>query len=109
MLSQHYVNIYRIDRRITYGEKLRHLLKAFLIHGLLVVGTVVALRVDYISTRYLVAVYVISVLGVGVVRFGLTFSYRTWLRHFARLSHHSGSARASGSRVRAETLLLRPR
>ena len=88
MLSQHYVNIYRIDRRITYGEKLRHLLKAFLIHGLLVVGTVVALRVDYISTRYLVAVYVISVLGVGVVRFGLTFSYRTWLRHFARLSHH---------------------
>ena len=106
MLSQHYVNIYRIDRRITYSEKLRHLLNSFLIHGLLVVGTVVALLVDYISTRYLAAMYVFSELGV--VRFGLTFSYRTWLRHFARLSHLSGSARASGSRVRIETLLLRP-
>ena len=85
MLSQRYVNIYRLDRRITYAEKLRNLLKAFLVHGLVVVGTVVALRVDYIATRYLAAVYVFSVLGVGVVRFGLTFFYRIWLKYFARL------------------------
>ena len=88
MLSQRYVNIYRIDRRITYGEKLRHLLKAFLLHGLLVVGTVLALRVDDLSTRYLAAIYAFAVLGVGVVRFALTFGYRAWLRHHARLSHN---------------------
>ncbi len=85
VLARKYANIYRLDRRISYGEKLRHLLKAFLIHGVLVVGAVGALRVDYLSTRYLAAVYAFAVAGVVVGRFGLTFGYRTWLRHFARL------------------------
>jgi putative colanic acid biosynthesis UDP-glucose lipid carrier transferase len=85
MLSQRYVNVYRLDRRITYAEKLRNLLKAFMIHGLLVATTVVLLRTSYITTRYLGGIYLFAVLGVGVVRFGLTFCYRAWLRHFARL------------------------
>ncbi|WP_226915742.1 exopolysaccharide biosynthesis polyprenyl glycosylphosphotransferase [Hymenobacter siberiensis] len=85
LLSRQYANVYRRDRRISYGEKLRHLLKAFLLHGVLVVGTVVALRIDYLSTRYLAAIYGFSVVGVVVGRFGITFGYRTWLRYFARL------------------------
>ena len=85
VLSRQYANVYRLDRRITYGEKLRHLLLALLLHGVLVVGTVVALRAEYLPTRYLAAVY--ATMGVGVVagRFGLTFCYRAWLRHFAQL------------------------
>ncbi len=85
MLARQYANIYRLDRRISYGEKLRLLLKAFLVHGVLVVGTVVALRVDYVSTRYLAAIYAFAVVGVVVARFTVTFGYRSWLRHFARL------------------------
>ena len=85
VLAREYANLYRLDRRISYGEKLRHLLKAFLLHGVLVVGAVVALRVDYISTRHLGAIYAFSVVGVVAGRFGLTFCYRIWLRHFARL------------------------
>ena len=85
LLSRQYANVYRLDRRITYGEKLRHLLKAFLLHGVLVVGTVVALRIDYLSTRYLVAIYGFAVAGVVVGRFAVTFGYRTWLRYFARV------------------------
>lgn len=96
VLSREYANLYCLDRRITYGEKLRHLLTAFLLHGVLVVGAVVTLRVAYLSTRYLVAIYVFSVVGVVVGRFGLTFGYRAWLRHFARL--HSRFIIIGGSR-----------
>ena len=85
LLSRQYANVYRLDRRITYGEKLRHLLKAFLLHGVLVVGTVVALRINYLSTRYLAAIYGFAVAGVVVGRFAVTFGYRTWLRYFARV------------------------
>jgi putative colanic acid biosynthesis UDP-glucose lipid carrier transferase len=85
MLARQYANVYRLDRRISYGEKLRHLLKAFLLHGVLVVGTVVALRINYLSTRYLAAIYGFALAGVVVGRFGVTFAYRAWLRHFARL------------------------
>lgn len=85
VLSRQYANIYRLDRRIAYGEKLRLLLKAFLVHGVLVVGTVVLLRVDYVATRYLVAIYGFAIIGVVVGRLGVTLVYRTWLRNFARL------------------------
>ena len=85
VLSREYANIYRLDRRITYGEKLRHLLTAFLLHGVLVVGAVVALRVNYLPTRQLAAIYTFVVVGVVVGRFMLTFGYRAWLRHFAKL------------------------
>ncbi|GAB3874873.1 hypothetical protein GCM10028824_28850 [Hymenobacter segetis] len=84
LLSRQYANVYRLDRRISYGEKLRHLLKAFLLHGVLVVGTVVALRINYLSTRYLAAIYGFAVAAVVVGRFAVTFSYRAWLRYFAQ-------------------------
>ena len=85
ILSRQYANIYRLDRRLSYGEKLQNILKTFLIHGVLVTGAVVVLRVGAISTRYLATVYAFAVVAVVVVRFGVTFCYRAWLRHFASL------------------------
>ena len=85
VLSREYANLIRLDRRITYGEKLRHLITAFLLHSVLVMGAVLALGVPYLSTRYLAAIYAFSVVGVVLGRFGLTFGYRAWLRHFAQL------------------------
>ena len=84
VLSREYANIIRLDRRISYGEKLRYLLRAFLLHGLLVVGTVAAMHVDYVSTHYLAAIYGFAVVGVVAERFAVTFCYRTWLRYFAQ-------------------------
>lgn len=84
ILAWKYANVYRLDRRISYGEKMRHLLKAFLVHGVLVVGTVLALQIADISTRYLVAIYGFAVVSVVVGRFGVTLCYRAWLQHFSR-------------------------
>ena len=85
ILSRQYANVYRLDRRMRYGEKLRHLLMAFLVHGVLVVGTVAALGGQHTSTRYLATLYGLAVAAVVVGRFAVTFCYRLWLRHFARL------------------------
>ena len=88
ILSRQYANIYRPDRRLSYGEKLRYLLQAFLLHEVLVMGTVVMLDVDYLPMQHLATIYGLAVVGVVGSRFGLTFCYRAWLKHFARLHSH---------------------
>jgi putative colanic acid biosynthesis UDP-glucose lipid carrier transferase len=82
-LSRQYANIYRLDRLITYAEKLAHLLRTFFLHAALILGAAMLLRVDWIPARYLTSVYGFAVLGVVLGRFMLAFFYRAYQQHFA--------------------------
>jgi len=88
IISRQYINIYRLGRRFSYGEKLQFLLKAFILHEVLVVGAVLILPIEDLSWLYLTTLYGCAILGVIGSRLGLTFCYRAWLRHFARLHNH---------------------
>lgn len=82
ILSQHYANIFRLDRRITYGEKLVYLLRTFLLHGLLLVGAALLLHVHWMPMQHLLMVYVLAIDGVVLGRFLLAFCYRLYQRYF---------------------------
>ena len=83
ILSQHYANIFRLDRRISYGEKLVYLLRTFLLHGALLLGAALLLGVRWLPLRHLLLVYGLAIGGVVLGRFVLAFCYRLYQRYFA--------------------------
>ncbi|NVO32550.1 exopolysaccharide biosynthesis polyprenyl glycosylphosphotransferase [Hymenobacter lapidiphilus] len=83
MLSHHYANIFRLDRQISYGEKLVYLLRTFLMHGGLLFGVALLLHVSWMPQRQLLVVYGLAVAGVVLGRFLLAFCYRLYQRYFA--------------------------
>ncbi len=83
ILSQQYANIFRLDRWISYGEKLVYLLRTFLLHGSLLVGAALLLRVRWLPLQHLVLVYSLALMGVVLGRFLLAFCYRLYQRYFA--------------------------
>lgn len=84
ILSGHYANIYRVDRLITYPEKLLYLMRTFLLHAVLLGIGAVVLQQYWVSARFLVSIYTLSLMAVVGGRFLLAFSYRMYLRHMAR-------------------------
>jgi len=76
ILSQQYANIFRLDRLISYGEKLYYLLRTFLLHALL-------LGVRWMPWLPLATVYGLALAGVVLGRFALAFCFRTYQRHLA--------------------------
>ena len=83
VLSRQYANIFRLDRRITYGEKLGYLLRTFALHGGLLLGSALLLRVRWMPGLHLLAVYGLAAVGVVLGRFLAAFGYRLYQRHFA--------------------------
>ncbi|TGE25115.1 undecaprenyl-phosphate glucose phosphotransferase [Hymenobacter aquaticus] len=84
LLSGQFANIYRVDKLITYPEKLLYLMRTFLLHACLVLAVVLALELDWLPLRYIFAVYSFAVTGVVGARFLITFCYRAYHRHVAR-------------------------
>ncbi|SHJ59878.1 putative colanic acid biosysnthesis UDP-glucose lipid carrier transferase [Hymenobacter daecheongensis DSM 21074] len=84
ILSGQLANIYRVDKLITYPEKLLYLMRAFLLHASIVLVVVLVLHMYWLPLRYLFAVYTLAVTSVVCGRFLLTFSYRAYHRHIAR-------------------------
>ncbi|PJJ59769.1 exopolysaccharide biosynthesis polyprenyl glycosylphosphotransferase [Hymenobacter chitinivorans] len=84
LLSGQFANIYRVDKLITYPEKLLYLMRTFLLHAFIVLAVVLALELNWLSLRYIFAVYSFSVAGVVGARFLITFCYRAYHRHVAR-------------------------
>ncbi|GAA3936402.1 exopolysaccharide biosynthesis polyprenyl glycosylphosphotransferase [Hymenobacter algoricola] len=84
ILSGHFANIYRVDKLITYPEKLLYLMRTFLLHASIVLVVVLALQMYWLPLRYLFAVYSLAVTAVVGGRFLLTFLYRTYHQHIAR-------------------------
>ncbi|WP_400191545.1 undecaprenyl-phosphate glucose phosphotransferase [Hymenobacter sp. B81] len=84
ILSGHYANIYRVDRLITYPEKLLYIIRTFLLHAVLLGLGAVLLQQYWVSARFLFAVYSFSLMAVVSGRFLLAFSYRFYLRHWAQ-------------------------
>ncbi|MBC6699271.1 exopolysaccharide biosynthesis polyprenyl glycosylphosphotransferase [Hymenobacter puniceus] len=84
ILSGQYANIYRVDRLITYPEKLVHLIRTFLLHAALVLLAVAAGGTHWPPIEYLFSVYSLAMVGVVSGRFLLTFLYRSYHKHFAR-------------------------
>ncbi|WP_072008596.1 exopolysaccharide biosynthesis polyprenyl glycosylphosphotransferase [Hymenobacter sp. IS2118] len=83
MLSRQYANIFRLDRLITYAEKLGYLLRTFLMHGALLLGTAVLLQRQLMPLNELLLVYGLAMTGVVLGRFGVAFCYRSYQRYFA--------------------------
>ncbi|KAA9339239.1 undecaprenyl-phosphate glucose phosphotransferase [Hymenobacter busanensis] len=84
ILSGQYANIYRVDRLITYPEKLLYVMRTFLLHAVLLGIGAVVLQQYWVSARFLFSAYSVSLMAVVSGRFLLTFSYRLYLRHMAR-------------------------
>ncbi|SNC66502.1 putative colanic acid biosysnthesis UDP-glucose lipid carrier transferase [Hymenobacter gelipurpurascens] len=84
ILSGQFANLYRVDRLITYPEKLLYLLRTFMLHAFLVLLGVVALGIYWVPMRYLFSVYSLSMGVVISGRFLMTFLYRTYHKHFGQ-------------------------
>ncbi|RYU75450.1 exopolysaccharide biosynthesis polyprenyl glycosylphosphotransferase [Hymenobacter persicinus] len=84
ILSGQFANIYRVDRLITYPEKLLYLMRTFLLHACIVLVVVLVLKMYWLPLRYLFAVYTLAVTTVVCGRFLLTFGYRAYHQHLAR-------------------------
>ncbi|WP_303311001.1 exopolysaccharide biosynthesis polyprenyl glycosylphosphotransferase [Hymenobacter sp. BT730] len=84
ILSGQYANIYRVDKLITYPEKLMYLLRTFLLHAAVVLLGALLLQIYWVPLRYLFTVYAFSVVGVVSMRFLLTFLYRTYHKVISR-------------------------
>lgn len=82
VLSQQYANIFRLDRLISYHEKLFYLLRTFMLHALVLLGMALVLGVRWMPLRHLAVVYGLAIGGVVLGRFALAFGYRIYLRHF---------------------------
>ncbi|WP_310395300.1 exopolysaccharide biosynthesis polyprenyl glycosylphosphotransferase [Hymenobacter sp.] len=86
VLSRQYANIYRLDRLMSYGEKLHYLLRTFALHaGLLLLGAML-LHAPLGPLPYVATVYGFAVVGVVLGRFALAFGYRAYRRHVAQPS-----------------------
>ena len=83
-LSRQYANLYRLDRLITYAEKLGYVLRTFGLHALLVLGVAWTLPLPGVTAADLLLVYLLGVPAVVAGRFGLAFGYRAFRRHVAR-------------------------
>jgi putative colanic acid biosynthesis UDP-glucose lipid carrier transferase len=88
ILSGQYANLYRIDRLITYREKLLYLVRTFLIHAGLIMAGAMLFDTNWLTVRYLVLVYSLSIVGVVGGRFLLAFLYRTYCTRIARAHTH---------------------
>ncbi|MBF9236244.1 exopolysaccharide biosynthesis polyprenyl glycosylphosphotransferase [Hymenobacter sp. BT683] len=84
ILSREYANIFRLDRLISYSEKLGYVLRTFLVHGLLLFGVGLLLRMQWLPLPHLATVYGFAIVGVVLGRFVLAFCYRLYTRHFAQ-------------------------
>ncbi|MCB2408006.1 undecaprenyl-phosphate glucose phosphotransferase [Hymenobacter lucidus] len=84
LLSGQFANIYRVDRLITYPEKLLYLMRTFLLHASIMLAVILALELHWLSLRYIFGVYSFAVTGVVGARFLITFCYRAYHRHIAR-------------------------
>ncbi|SHK88285.1 undecaprenyl-phosphate glucose phosphotransferase [Hymenobacter psychrotolerans] len=86
ILSGQYANIYRVDRLITYPEKLLYLIRTFLLHAAIVLLAVVAGQMKWPPAQYLFSVYSLSMIGVVSGRFLITFLNRAYYQHVAKAS-----------------------
>ncbi|MBC6988790.1 MULTISPECIES: undecaprenyl-phosphate glucose phosphotransferase [Hymenobacter] len=84
LLSGQFANIYRVDRLITYPEKLLYLMRTFLLHACCVLACVLVLEMYWIPSRYIFLVYSLSLTLVVTGRFLMTFCYRAYHQHIAR-------------------------
>ncbi|GAA3995254.1 undecaprenyl-phosphate glucose phosphotransferase [Hymenobacter fastidiosus] len=84
ILSGQLANIYRVDKLITYPEKLLYLMRTFLVHACIILVVVLTLKMYWLPLRYLFAVYTLAVISVVCGRFLLTFGYRAYHQHIAR-------------------------
>ncbi|GAB3823337.1 exopolysaccharide biosynthesis polyprenyl glycosylphosphotransferase [Hymenobacter jeollabukensis] len=84
ILSGHYANIYRVDKLITYPEKLLYLVRTFLLHAVLLLVGAVLLGQYWVPARYLLSVYSLSVVAIVTGRFLLTFGYRKYMQYLSR-------------------------
>ncbi|WP_394345944.1 exopolysaccharide biosynthesis polyprenyl glycosylphosphotransferase [Hymenobacter elongatus] len=84
LLSGQFANIYRVDKLITYPEKLLYLMRTFLLHASIMLAVILMLDLDWLPLRYIFAVYSFSVTGVVGGRFFLTFCYRAYHQHITR-------------------------
>lgn len=84
ILSRQFANIYRLDRLMSYSEKLGRLLYTFGLHaGLMLLGALV-LNVPLQPFSYLLVVYVLAVDGIVLGRFALAFGYRAYRQYVAK-------------------------
>ncbi|MDO7852494.1 exopolysaccharide biosynthesis polyprenyl glycosylphosphotransferase [Hymenobacter convexus] len=81
-LSRQYANIFRLDRLISYAEKLGYLLRTFLLHGGLLLGAALLFNVRQFPFKELLLVYGLAGVGVVLGRFMLAFCYRAYQRYF---------------------------
>lgn len=120
ILSRQYANLYRLDRLMTYTEKLLYLLRTLLLHATLVAVGVLLLGSELAPPRllapYLATIYAGMGLAIAAGRFALAFGFRAYRRHLARprsryvivglsdsgqeLYHMLGGHDASGSEFR---------
>jgi putative colanic acid biosynthesis UDP-glucose lipid carrier transferase len=84
ILSGHYANIYRVDKLITYPEKLLYLVRTFLLHAVLLLTGAVLLDQYWVPARFLLSAYSLATLAVVAGRFLLTFGYRRYVQYLAR-------------------------
>lgn len=99
IISGQYANIYRVDRLISYPEKLRNLLLAFMIHAAVLMSGALLLKVYWLPMPYLLVMYGAMMGGIVAGRFLMAFLRRTYQQHFARphsrfiIAGNSSSAR----------------
>jgi putative colanic acid biosynthesis UDP-glucose lipid carrier transferase len=86
ILSNQYANVYRVDRLITYPEKLLYLVRTFMLHAVLLLSAAVLLQQHWVPTRFVLISYCFAGAAVVMGRFLLAFSYRKYLRYFSRPS-----------------------
>ena len=84
ILSGHYVNVYRVDRLITYKEKLLNLIQTFLLHAAILMSGALLLKVYWLPSSYLLVMYAFILTGVVLGRLLLAFLQRTYRKHLAR-------------------------
>ncbi|OON66048.1 undecaprenyl-phosphate glucose phosphotransferase [Hymenobacter sp. CRA2] len=84
ILSGHYANIYRVDKLITYPEKLLYVVRTFLLHAVLLISGAVLLQQYWVPARFLLSAYSLSVVAVVAGRFLMTFCYRKYVEYLAR-------------------------
>ena len=84
ILSRQYANIYRLDRLMTYSEKLGRLLHTFALHAGLLLALALLLHIPLRPFARLGVVYVLAVDGIALGRFALAFGYRSYRRRVAQ-------------------------
>lgn len=84
IISGQYANIYRVDRLISYPEKLRNIVLAFLVHAAVLMTGALLLEVYWLPMPYLASMYGVLMVAIITGRFLLAFLRRTYQKYFAR-------------------------